>query len=325
MNNYYEKIIKDACFLVTGGAGFIGSNIVEQILYLGYKVKVLDNFSTGKRENITEFLKNSNFELIEGDIRDIDTCRKACKDVDYVIHQAAWGSVPRSIEMPVLYDDINVKGHLNMMQAARESNVKKFVYASSSAVYGDDPILPKQEGSEGKVISPYALTKRINEEYADLYYRLYGLETVGLRYFNVFGKRQDPNGAYAAVIPKFVKELLDGIQPVIYGDGETSRDFVFIDNVVEANLKACIACKEASGRAFNIGYGEKTSLNDLYKKLSELLEKNDISPSYEKEREGDIKHSTASIEKAKEILKYNPQYSVNEGLELTIDWYKNNL
>lgn len=325
MNNYYEKIIKDACFLVTGGAGFIGSNIVEKILYLGHKVKVLDNFSTGKRENIAEFLKKSNFELIEGDIRDINTCRTACKDVDYVIHQAAWGSVPRSIEMPVLYDDINVKGHLNMMQAARENNVKKFVYASSSAVYGDDPILPKQEGSEGKVISPYALTKRINEEYADLYYRLYGLETVGLRYFNVFGKRQDPNGAYAAVIPKFVKELLGGIQPVIYGDGETSRDFIFIDNVVEANLKACIATSEASGKAFNIGYGEKTSLNDLYKKLSELLEKTDISPRYEKEREGDIKHSTASIEKAKEILKYNPQYSVNEGLELTIDWYKNNL
>lgn len=324
MNNCIE-FPKGTSFLVTGGAGFIGSNIVEKILYLGYKVKVLDNFSTGKRENITEFLKNSNFDLIEGDIRDIDTCRKACKDVDYVIHQAAWGSVPRSIEMPVLYDDINVKGHLNMMQAARENNVKKFVYASSSAVYGDDPILPKQEGSEGKVISPYALTKRINEEYADLYYRLYGLETVGLRYFNVFGKRQDPNGAYAAVIPKFVKELLGGIQPVIYGDGETSRDFIFIDNVVEANLKACIATSEASGKAFNIGYGEKTSLNDLYKKLSELLEKTDISPRYEKEREGDIKHSTASIEKAKEILKYNPQYSVNEGLELTIDWYKNNL
>ncbi len=324
MNNCIE-FPKGTSFLVTGGAGFIGSNIVEKILYLGHKVKVLDNFSTGKRENIAEFLKKSNFELIEGDIRDINTCRTACKDVDYVIHQAAWGSVPRSIEMPVLYDDINVKGHLNMMQAARENNVKKFVYASSSAVYGDDPILPKQEGSEGKVISPYALTKRINEEYADLYYRLYGLETVGLRYFNVFGKRQDPNGAYAAVIPKFVKELLGGIQPVIYGDGETSRDFIFIDNVVEANLKACIATSEASGKAFNIGYGEKTSLNDLYKKLSELLEKTDISPRYEKEREGDIKHSTASIEKAKEILKYNPQYSVNEGLELTIDWYKNNL
>ncbi|WP_288217809.1 SDR family oxidoreductase [uncultured Fusobacterium sp.] len=324
MNNCIE-FPKGTSFLVTGGAGFIGSNIVEKILYLGHKVKVLDNFSTGKRENIAEFLKKSNFELIEGDIRDINTCRTACKDVDYVIHQAAWGSVPRSIEMPVLYDDINVKGHLNMMQAARENNVKKFVYASSSAVYGDDPILPKQEGSEGKVISPYALTKRINEEYADLYYRLYGLETVGLRYFNVFGKRQDPNGAYAAVIPKFVKELLGGIQPVIYGDGETSRDFIFIDNVVEANLKACIATSEASGKAFNIGYGQKTSLNDLYKKLSELLEKIDISPRYEKEREGDIKHSTASIEKAKEILKYNPQYSVNEGLELTIDWYKNNL
>ena len=324
MNNCIE-FPKGTSFLVTGGAGFIGSNIVEKILYLGHKVKVLDNFSTGKRENIAEFLKKSNFELIEGDIRDINTCRTACKDVDYVIHQAAWGSVPRSIEMPVLYDDINVKGHLNMMQAARENNVKKFVYASSSAVYGDDPILPKQEGSEGKVISPYALTKRINEEYADLYYRLYGLETVGLRYFNVFGKRQDPNGAYAAVIPKFVKELLGGIQPVIYGDGETSRDFIFIDNVVEANLKACIATSEASGKAFNIGYGEKTSLNDLYKKLSELLEKIDISPRYEKEREGDIKHSTASIDRAKEVLKYNPQYSVNEGLELTIDWYKNNL
>ncbi|WP_270750248.1 SDR family oxidoreductase [Fusobacterium hominis] len=324
MNNYIE-FSKGISFLVTGGAGFIGSNIVEKILYLGHKVKVLDNFSTGKKENITGFLKNSNFELIEGDIRDINTCRKACKDVDYVIHQAAWGSVPRSIEMPVLYDDINVKGHLNMMQAARENNVKRFVYASSSAVYGDDPILPKQEGSEGKVISPYALTKRINEEYANLYYRLYGLETVGLRYFNVFGKRQDPNGAYAAVIPKFVKELLDGIQPVIYGDGETSRDFVFIDNVVEANLKACIATSEASGKAFNIGYGQKTSLNDLYKKLSELLEKSDISPRYEKEREGDIKHSTANIDKAKKILNYNPKYSVNKGLELTIDWYKNNL
>lgn len=324
MNNCIE-FPKGTSFLVTGGAGFIGSNIVEKILYLGYKVKVLDNFSTGKRENITEFLKNSNFDLIEGDIRDIDTCRKACKDVDYVIHQAAWGSVPRSIEMPLLYNDINVKGHLNMMQAARENNVKKFVYASSSAVYGDDPILPKQEGSVGKVISPYALTKRINEEYADLYYRLYGLETVGLRYFNVFGKRQDPNGAYAAVIPKFVKELLGGMQPIIYGDGETSRDFVFIDNVVEANLKACLATSEASGKAFNIGYGEKTSLNDLYKKLSELLEKIDIIPRYEKEREGDIKHSTASIDRAKEILKYNPQYSINEGLELTIDWYKNNL
>lgn len=323
--NSYKQLQKETVFLVTGGAGFIGSNIVEKILYLGHTVKVLDNFSTGKRENITEFLKNSNFKLIEGDIRDIEICRKACKDVDYVIHQAAWGSVPRSIEMPVLYDDINVKGHLNMMQAARENNVKRFVYASSSAVYGDDPILPKQEGSEGKVISPYALTKRINEEYANLYYRLYGLETVGLRYFNVFGKRQDPNGAYAAVIPKFVKELLDGIQPVIYGDGETSRDFVFIDNVVEANLKACIACKEASGKVFNIGYGEKTSLNDLYKKLSELLEKTDIAPCYEKERNGDIKHSTASIDRAKEILKYSPQYSVNEGLELTIDWYKNNL
>ena len=208
-------------FLVTGGAGFIGSNIVEKILELNYKVRVLDNFSTGKKENIENFLQNSNFELIEGDIRDIEVCKKACQGIDYVLHQAAWGSVPRSIEMPLIYEEINIKGHLNMMEAARENRIKKFVYASSSSVYGDSPILPKKEGVEGKVLSPYALTKKVNEEYAKLYFNLYGLDTIGMRYFNVFGKKQNPDGFYAAVIPKFVKQLINNESPQIHGDGET--------------------------------------------------------------------------------------------------------
>ena len=246
------KFPENTKFLVTGGAGFIGSNLTEAILNLGYKVRVLDNFSTGKRENIEAFLNNKNFELLEGDIRDIETCRKACEGVDYVLHQAAWGSVPRSIKMPVLYEEINVKGHLNMMEAARENKVKKFVYASSSSVYGDHPVLPKKEGVEGNILSPYALTKKVNEEFADLYFRLYGLETIGMRYFNVFGRRQDPNGFYAAVIPKFVKQLINNEAPQINGDGETSRDFTYIDNVIEANLKACLAGKEASGQALSL-------------------------------------------------------------------------
>ena len=311
-------------FLVTGGAGFIGSNIVEKILELNCKVRVLDNFSTGKKKNIENFLQNSNFELIEGDIRDIEVCRKACQDIDYVLHQAAWGSVPRSIEMPLVYEEINIKGHLNMMEAARENRVKKFVYASSSAIYGDSPILPKKEGIEGRVLSPYALTKKVNEEYADLYFRLYGLETIGMRYFNVFGKKQDPDWAYAAVIPKFVKQLLNNERPQINGDGETSRDFTYVDNVVEANLKACLANKSASGKTFNIAYGGRETLNDLYRKLCQLLSKN-IEPIYKEERKGDIRHSNADISKAKEYLGYDPKYSMEKGLEFTIDWYKDNL
>ena len=315
---------KDTKFLVTGGAGFIGSNLVEAILKLGYKVRVLDNFSTGKMENIVEFLDNENFELIEGDIRNLEDCQKACKGVDYVLHQAAWGSVPRSLEFPVLYNEINVKGHLNMMQVARENNIKKFVYASSSSVYGDSPILPKKEEEIGKVLSPYALTKKLNEEYADLYFRIYGLKTIGLRYFNVFGKKQDPNGFYAAVIPKFVKQLLNNEAPQINGDGETSRDFTYVENVIQANLKACLASDEASGEAFNIAYGGRETLNNLFDKLSKLLNKN-IKAKYANERAGDIKHSNADISKAKELLDYNPEYSMDEGLELTIEWYKNNL
>lgn len=315
---------KETKFLVTGGAGFIGSNLVETILKLGYKVRVLDNFSTGKKENIAEFLENKNFELIEGDIRDIEDCQKACIGVDYVLHQAAWGSVPRSIELPLEYEEINVKGHLNMMQAAKENNIKKFVYASSSSVYGDDERLPKKEGEEGRVLSPYALTKKINEEYADLYFRVYGLDTIGLRYFNVFGRKQDPNGFYAAVIPKFVKQLLNNETPQINGDGETSRDFTYIENVVQANLKACLAKKEASGQAFNIAYGGRETLNNLYDKISELLKINK-KPIYASERVGDIKHSNADISKARLFLNYDPKYSMSEGLTLTIKWYKENL
>ena len=315
---------KDTKFLVTGGAGFIGSNLVEAILKLGCEVRVLDNFSTGKRENIVEFLDNENFELIEGDIRNLEDCQKACEGVAYVLHQAAWGSVPRSLEFPVLYNEINVKGHLNMMQAARENNIKKFVYASSSSVYGDSPILPKKEEKIGRVLSPYALTKRINEEYADLYFRIYGLDTIGLRYFNVFGKKQDPHGFYAAVIPKFVKQLIDNEIPQINGDGETSRDFTYIENVIDANLKACLAKKEASGQAFNIAYGGRETLNNLYNKISELLNINK-KPVYAPERAWDIKHSNADISKAKLFLNYDPKYSMGEGLALTIKWYKENL
>lgn len=318
------KFDEGSTFLIPGGAGFIGSNLAEAILELGYKVKVLDDFSTGKRENIERFKNNPNFLLIEGDIRDIKTCEEAVKNVDYILHQAAWGSVPRSIEMPLVYEEINIKGHLNMMEAARKANVKKFVYASSSSVYGDHPQLPKVEGAEGKILSPYALTKRVNEEYADLYFRLYGLETIGLRYFNVFGRYQDPHGFYAAVIPKFVKSLLNDQAPTINGDGETSRDFTYIDNVIEANLKACLASKEASGKAFNIAYGGRETLNNLYLKLCELLEKS-IPANYGPERAGDIRHSNASIENTKKYLGYNPEFSMDRGLELTIEWYKENL
>ncbi|MHA5067733.1 SDR family oxidoreductase [Cetobacterium somerae] len=319
------KFLENSRFLITGGAGFIGSNLSEALLELGYKVRVLDDFSTGKRENIERFLENPKFELVEGDIRNIDTCKEAVKDVDYVLHQAAWGSVPRSIEMPLIYEEVNIKGHLNMMEAARlNGNIKKFVYASSSSVYGDHPVLPKVEGVEGTVLSPYALTKKVNEEYAKLYFKLYELETVGMRYFNVFGRYQDPHGYYAAVIPKFVKSLLNNEAPTINGDGETSRDFTYIDNVIEANLKACLSSKEASGKAYNVAFGGRDTLNSLYRKLNELLEKN-IPANYGPERAGDIKHSNASIESAKEMLGYNPEYSMDEGLELTIEWYKNNL
>lgn len=311
-------------FLVTGGAGFIGSNLVEALLNKGCYVRVLDNLSIGKKENIEEFMNNDNFEFIEGDIRDIDTCQNACKDIEYVLHQAAWGSVPRSIEMPLIYEEINIKGTLNMMVSARDNGVKRFVYASSSSVYGDEPNLPKKEGREGNPLSPYAITKKVNELYGKNFFDLYGLETVGMRYFNVFGRKQDPYSYYSAVIPKFVSMLLRDEAPTINGDGEHSRDFTYIDNVIEANLRACLAPKEACGRAYNIAFGGRVSLNELYGTLKELLNK-DIDAIYGPNRKGDIKHSNADILDARNLLNYNPSYSFDDGIRLTIQWYKDNI
>jgi len=313
-----------AVFLVTGGAGFIGSNLCEAILGLGYKVRCMDNLSTGKRANVDLFIDNSDYTFIEADIRDPDACSKACEGADYVLNQAAWGSVPRSIEMPLLYEEINIRGTLNMMEAARQNGVKKFVYASSSSVYGDHPVLPKTEGQEGNLLSPYALTKQVDEEYGKLYTKLYGLDTYGLRYFNVFGRRQDPDGAYAAVIPKFIKQLLNNEQPVINGDGLQSRDFTYVENVVEANLKACKATHEAAGQSFNVAYGGREYLIDIYYNLCKALGK-DIEPVFGPDRSGDIKHSNADINKAKTLLGYDPSYSFEDGIKLAIDWYRENL
>lgn len=311
-------------FLVTGGAGFIGSNLCEAILNLGYKVRCLDDLSTGKQANVDLFAGNPDYEFILGDIKDLDTCLKACKDVDYVLNEAAWGSVPRSIEMPLAYCYNNIQGTVNMLEAARQNGVKKFVYASSSSVYGNEPNLPKTEGREGNLLSPYALTKRCNEEFAKQYTLHYGLETYGLRYFNVFGKRQDPHGAYAAVIPKFISQLLNGERPTINGDGKQSRDFTYVENVIEANLKACLASGEAAGEVFNIAYGGRESLIDIYHALTKALDKN-IEPCFGPNRKGDIKHSNADISKARRLLGYNPEYDFEKGLKEAIEWYKNNL
>ncbi len=314
----------ESVFLVTGGAGFIGSNLCEQILKLGCKVICLDNFSTGKRENLSDFCKDENFTLIEGDVRDLNTCMDACKGVDFVLHQAAWGSVPRSIELPLTYEEVNIRGTLNMMEAARRCGVRKFVYASSSSVYGDHPALPKKEGEEGNLLSPYALTKRVCEEYGKLYKKLYGLDTYGLRYFNVFGKRQDPNGEYAAVIPRFIRQLLHDETPVIFGDGRQSRDFTYVENVVEANLKACVADAVSAGEVFNIAYGGREYLIDIFHALAKALGKN-VEPQFGPSRAGDIRHSNADISKARQLLGYDPDYDFERGLRLAVDWYIENL
>ena len=310
--------------LVTGGAGFIGSNLCEAFLEKGCKVRCLDDLSTGKRENVELFSGNANYTFIEGDIKDLDTCRRAVEGVEYVLNQAAWGSVPRSIEMPLFYERNNIMGTLNMMEASREAGVKTFVYASSSSVYGDEATLPKKEGVEGNLLSPYALTKRVDEEYAKLYTKLYGLRTVGLRYFNVFGRRQDPDGAYAAVIPKFIKMLLGGETPTINGDGRQSRDFTYIENVIEANMKACLASDEAVGEAYNIAYGGREYLIDVYDLICEALGC-DVRPNFGPPRKGDILHSNADISKARRLLGYDPDYSFGDGIKLAIDWYKENL
>lgn len=315
---------ENTTFLVTGAAGFIGSNLCEALLKKGCKVKALDDLSTGKQENIDLFSDNPNYTFIKGDIKDLEVCLKACEGVDYVLHQAAWGSVPRSLEMPLFYNKNNIEGTLNMLEAARQNGVKKFVYASSSSVYGDEPNLPKIEGREGNLLSPYALTKRCDEEWAKLYTKFYGLDTYGMRYFNVFGRRQDPDGAYAAVIPKFLKQLMHGETPTINGDGKQSRDFTYIDNVIEANLKACLAPHEAAGEAFNIAYGGREFLIDIYYGLTKALGVN-IEPNFGPDRKGDIKHSNADISKAKKLLGYDPDYSFEDGIQLAIDWYKANL
>ena len=318
------KFPENALFLVTGGAGFIGSNLCEAILGLGYRVRCLDDLSTGKQRNVDMFADDPRYEFIKGDIKDLETCMKACEGVDYVLNEAAWGSVPRSIEMPLFYCMNNIMGTLNMLEAARQKGVKKFVYASSSSVYGDEPVLPKKEGREGNLLSPYAVSKRADEEWAKQYTRHYGLDTYGLRYFNVFGRRQDPDGAYAAVIPKFIRQLLRGETPVINGDGKQSRDFTYIDNVIEANLKACLADHDAAGEAYNVAYGGREYLIDIYYGLTKALGI-DVEPKFGPDRAGDIKHSNADISKAREKLGYDPDWSFERGIKEAIDWYKADL
>ena len=317
--------------LVTGGAGFIGSNLTEALLKLNNEVICLDNFATGKKENITPFLTNPNYTLIEGDIRKLSDCQLAVKGVDYVLHQAALGSVPRSIKDPITSNEVNVSGFLNMLTASRDSGVKRFIYAASSSTYGDSEVLPKVEDKIGKPLSPYAITKYVNELYADVFSKTYGLETIGLRYFNVFGRKQDPNGAYAAVIPKFVSQFMAGESPVINGNGEFSRDFTYIDNVIQANLLSITTNnKEAINTVYNVAFGERNTLKDLVellkKQLTEFDSKiKDIQVIYGPNRVGDIPHSLASIDRAKNLLAYNPQFSLEKGLKEAVSWYWNNL
>lgn len=324
-------IIRKSKILVTGGAGFIGSSLCEFFVRNCIKVRCLDNFSTGTHKNINNLLSSEYFELINGDINDILTCQNACVGMDYVIHQAALGSVTRSIEDPIKTNDSNVNGFLNMLVASRDNKIKRFVYAASSSTYGDSQILPKVEDKIGNPMSPYAITKLVNELYAKNFSLIYGIETIGLRYFNVFGKRQTPEGAYAAVIPKFIKKLINLESPIINGDGYHSRDFTYIKNVVEANLLSLLTKnKNSLNRVYNIAYGSSTSLNELFIMLKQLLSNYNpeimkIEPIHGNERIGDVKHSLASIEKAKKLLNYNPKYDIRKGMVESIDWYWHNL
>lgn len=317
--------------LVTGGAGFIGSNLCEKLLEIGAIVTVLDNFSTGHRHNIKSFLSNSNFSLIEGDIRDLETCKNACANQDYVLHEAALGSVPRSINDPITSNDVNVGGFLNMLVAARDAGVKRLVYAASSSTYGDSKSLPKVEDIIGKPLSPYAITKYVNELYADVFQRTYGFDTIGLRYFNVFGRRQDPKGAYAAVIPKFVIQLINHESPTINGDGTYSRDFTYIDNVVQMNLLALVSeNKEAVNQVYNTAVGDRTTIKDMAELLRKFLSAYDekiakVEILNGPNRLGDVPHSLASIEKAQKNLGYQPTHKFAEGLKEAVDWYWENL
>jgi len=317
--------------LVTGGAGFIGSNLCEALLENGNKVICLDNLATGKLNNIRILEKSNSFNFIEGDIRSLNVCQDACKKADFVLHQAALGSVPRSINDPITSNEVNVSGFLNMLVAARDSKVKRFVYAASSSTYGDSEGLPKVEDVIGKPLSPYAITKYVNELYADIFSKTYGLETIGLRYFNVFGRHQDPNGAYAAVIPKFVMKFMNHESPVINGDGSFSRDFTYIDNVVQANIRSLVTTTpESLNTVYNVAFGERTNLNELTELLRTYLSNFDakikaVEIAYGPERAGDVPHSLASIEKAKRLLGYNPQYDIKTGLKEAVQWYWENL
>jgi UDP-N-acetylglucosamine 4-epimerase len=313
--------------LITGGAGFIGSNLCEYFLSQQFQVVCLDNFATGHRHNLTSCLQDPNFSLIEGDIRNLADCQLAVKEADYVLHQAALGSVPRSIHDPITSNEVNVSGFLNMLVAARDEKVKRFVYAASSSTYGDSASLPKVEDVIGKPLSPYAITKYVNELYADIFSKTYGLETIGLRYFNVFGPKQDPNGAYAAVIPKFVMQFMKYESPIINGDGNYSRDFTYIDNVIQMNHLAITTKNPAAiNMVYNTAFGDRTTLNELVHYLKEYLTEwdpkiADVAVVYGPNRNGDIPHSLASIDKAKNLLGYNPQFSITTGLKEAVAWY----
>lgn len=317
--------------VITGGAGFIGSNLCEYFLSKGNKVVCLDNFATGHRYNIEHLISNENFTFIEGDIRNLDDCKKAVDGSDYVLHQAALGSVPRSINDPITSNDVNVSGFLNMLVASRDAKIKRFVFAASSSTYGDSKALPKVEDKIGKPLSPYAITKYVNELYAEIFSNTYGLETIGLRYFNVFGRKQDPNGAYAAVIPKFVMQLMAHESPVVNGDGTFSRDFTYIDNVIQMNELALFSDnKEAINTVYNTAFGEQTTLNEMVTLLKQYLSEYDskiaeVPIIYGSNRDGDIPHSLASIDKAKQLLKYQPQFSFKAGLKEAAKWYWENL
>ena len=323
--------LKNKKVLVTGGAGFIGSNLCQALLNLDVKVTCLDNFATGHQHNITPFLSNPNFTLITGDIRDLEVCNTACKDQDFVLHQAALGSVPRSIVDPITSNAVNVSGFLNMLVAARDAKVKRFIYAASSSTYGDHEALPKVEETIGKPLSPYAITKYVNELYAENFFTSYGLNTIGLRYFNVFGRRQDPNGAYAAVIPLFVKQFINHQSPVINGDGSYSRDFTYIDNVVQMNLLAITTQNnQALNQVYNTAVGDRTTLVQLTDLLKKYLSKYDpkiaqVNIVHGPNRKGDIPHSLASVDKAKRLLDYNPTHVIAQGIEEAVDWYWENL
>lgn len=323
-SQYHQKDLSDYSFLVTGGAGFIGSNIVEYLLKYGAKkVRVLDNFATGSRKNLEAFTDHTSFELIEGDIRNMDDCKRAMNGMDYVSHQAALGSVPRSINDPITSNDVNVSGFLNVLVAARNENIKRMVYAASSSTYGDHPDLPKVESKIGNPLSPYAVTKYVNELYGGVFSRTYDFHTIGLRYFNVFGPRQNPRGPYAAVIPLFVEAALEGKAPFINGDGENSRDFTFVENAVQANVKAMLADDIQQHEVINIAFGEQTSLNQLWDEICSITGIT-IKPTYREARKGDVMHSLADISYAGKLIGYNPEISIKSGLKLAIEWYKHN-